>query len=213
MGIDAEMFVRTRAKVTAEQVTKKAHALVSAFGTGVLSVLRPGVIGDYQHHALAIVPEWEQDGDTIRPDKGETFIRVYLWGRYYGKGYERGDIVSTIAVAQWLEAHFPGGSVWYGGDSSGVCAAPFGAAERADLWAHFCAVGHDPYMSGRGEEKGQWGVCDFCGGAPMRSCGGGHDREFVYCSGCGLKHVRNPRTGNVIEVPRGKDFFDVKGAP
>lgn len=78
-----------------------------------------------------------QDGDTLHAKDGEWFLEVSLWTRYYGVGYERGDLMTICSVAEWIEANIPGAVVYYGGDSSGVEAEPFDAAARDKLKKHF----------------------------------------------------------------------------
>src|SRR5690348_13844539 len=103
MGVDCEMFVRTKTPVTPAQVRRWAYELVSAFGTDLLWVTRPGesTFDPEGRHALEIIDKHDQDGPTILPRKGETFIRARLWTRYYGKGYERGNLPAILAIADW----------------------------------------------------------------------------------------------------------------
>lgn len=185
MGIDAEMFVRTKEQVTKEQVLNWAYEIGSAFGSKRFFGIRPDQgWGDPRHH-LVIIDEYHQDGPSIFPDEGETFIRVYLWTQYYGPEYERGDLPLIINVARWLEEKIPSAEVWYGGDSSGVLAKPFGVAEREGLWKHFIAVGHAPYSDYFDRTDGvKAPICDMCDKA-LRCNGWGQNWRLFYCSGCG----------------------------
>lgn len=210
MGIDARMFVRTKATYTDQQVRRLAHDLVAAFGTDRLFVIPPGP--DDWHdgkgrHAIEVIDKYEQDGPDILPEDGETFLCVHLWTRYYGKGYERGDCTTICAVAEWLESRVPGGVVWYGGDSSGVCAKPFGARQRAALRALFNESGHDNYRGGWGDETNA-PKCDFCGGVPMSACGGGGGDTFFACGGCQNRGRVGPAGTFVGFLPR-----ELKDAP
>lgn len=139
MGINAKMLVRTTATLTQEEVRRLSYHLASSLGADNFWIDRE------EHGALAIVPEWDQDGPTLYPKRGETFIRVYLTTRYYGPGYERGDLLIICAVAEWCEQNIPNAEVWYGGDSSGVCVEPFSAEERTKLRQHL-------YMPDKGRE-------------------------------------------------------------
>lgn len=135
---------------------------------------------------------WTQDGPPIFSEPGETFIEAHLWTRYYGPGYERGNWPIIKLTAEWLETRFPGGEVWYGGDSSGICAEKFDAAAREEIHKLYLTDGHKPYtgffgtFSGRQKAKQ---TCDFCGGAAMINSGGGGGTEFWHCAGCGLHRV------------------------
>ena len=160
MGIDAKMLVKTTADIDATAVKKMAHKLASAFYHDSFWILKTATFCE-PHHCLSLVNEYEQDGDTIYPADGEKFIEVHIATRYYGVGYERGDLPLIISVANWLDYNIPESSIWYGGDSSGVCAAPFGKSERDALWEHFCSVGHTPYIGAFGGTSKN-PMCDFC---------------------------------------------------
>ena len=217
MGVDAQMLVKTRAPLDAKAVRRLSVDLCEAFGHDKFMVWEDwkdyetdAVVG---RHALEIVGEYGQDGDSIFPEPGETLIEVHFMGRYYGEGYERGDLGLIINVASWLEARIPGARIFYGGDSSGICAEPFDAEARAALWAHFCRVGHRPYRGGFGtfRQSGAVMQCGFCDEG-MIDTGGSRDRTFYYCSGCGKKAIRFT-DGRVQIVPKGKEFFDMRDEP
>lgn len=192
MGIDAEMFVRTKSHISEAMFRKLRWEMVAAFGADRFW------IWDDAHdkqHALERVFEYRQDGDTILPEAGETFLRVNLGTRYYGcDGYERGDLPFIVAVADFLERRVDGGEVWYGGDSSGVCAAPFGREVREKYLDHFAVVGRMPYAgdprSGRQDWLGDnhdWAHrrCHFCD-EPMMRNGSGAGFALLQCYGCGF---------------------------
>lgn len=190
MGIDAEMFVRTRTKVTDEEIEEIRYRMCCAFGAGRFS-------DDYESEdeegrtvkvsALYRINEYWQDGHTLQPKKGETFIRCGLWTRYYGPGYERGDCPFICAVAEFLEMSFPGGEVWYGGDSSGVLAKRI---DRKFLLQHFYTNGHAPYIDYLARKGGV--TCPRCK-KPMNQHGfggAGNDWASWTCHGCGRQAVR-----------------------
>ncbi|MEH6414078.1 hypothetical protein [Pseudomonas sp. CGJS7] len=79
---------------------------------------------------------YQQDGPPIDADPGECLLEINLFSRYYDEDYARGDPILIAAVADWLDAQIPGCEVWYGGDSSGVLAAPFGRQRRRQLIEH-----------------------------------------------------------------------------
>lgn len=193
MGVDAQMLVKTRRALSENAVHALALDLAEAFGPEKFYLNREA--DDYgdgshypAHHALSIVDKFEQDGDTIFPSPGEQFIEVHTWHRYYGVGYERGDLPTYIGIAEWLERRIPGCAVFYGGDSSGICAEPFDAASRAALMDHFAKVGHKPYRGGWDRER-DGPLCDFCR-IQMQRCGWGPEWAAWSCAGCGDKWER-----------------------
>lgn len=212
MGVDAQMLVRTRQALIPADVRRLSVDLCEAFGHRSFWVWEDweNENGEHGRHALEIVREYSQDGDSIFPDAGETFIEVNIATRYYGDGYERGDISLIIAVASWLERRIADARIYYGGDSSGICAEPFDAAERERYWAHFCRVGHKPYTGGWGmfNAPGRVVRCGFCD-VDMLATGGGQDRGFYVCVGCGKKVIQH-HDGRAEIVPKGKDFFDMR---
>lgn len=134
---------------------------------------------------------YRQDGVDVPAKEGECLLELSLMGRYYGEGYERGDILKYCAIAEWLEANIPGCEVWYGGDSSGVCAEPFTAERRAALRAHlYSDKGRDYFnRSGWGDFKPRPPSCSLCPGNCYRGAqygfGGKGDYAAFHCSGCG----------------------------
>lgn len=145
---------------------------------------------------------WTQDGPPIFSTPGEQFIRVHLWTRYYGPGYERGAWPVIRATAEWLERHVPGCTVYYGGDSSGICAEPLHAAARDYLNAHYLTHGHEPYRGGRGLAPI---LCDFCLRG-MHDVGGGQGQRFWHCDGCDLKTITVGAERH--DLPKDMEFFD-----
>lgn len=213
MGVDAQMLVRTYQSFTPAEVRALAVDLCEAFGPERFWIFKDwdNEDGTTGRHALHLTAKYEQDGDDITPDSGETFIEVEPATRYYGAGYERGDLPFLIAVAQWLESRIPDARIFYGGDSSGACAEVWDAEARAVAFAHFCKVGHKPYCGGWDmfAARGHVLRCGFCA-VDMIATGGGPDRSFYYCPGCDDKAILTPSTGAVLQVPRGKDFFDMR---
>lgn len=126
---------------------------------------------------------WMQDGDPMFAEPGETLLKVSLWTRYYGPGYERGDILTICAIAEWIERSMQPCEVWYGGDSSGVLAEPFGEKRRQELRAHLYGKNGRDY----------WGTfptpkpCGLCvpGENRFNRHGWGGNYVAVSCGGCG----------------------------
>jgi len=187
MGIDAEMFVRVKGKVTEAQLIAAEHTLFERIGSHALEM--------WTEHLLKEVDKWEQDGPEINPRKGETFVKVNLWTRYYGPGYERGNFRLIHDVAEVLETIFRDGVVWYGGDSSGVCAEKFDAPARAALRDHWLKFGHEPYSRGKNPfmakgETDDGPDCRRCK-VPTHRYGWGGNYAAFFCE-CGERvEVRN----------------------
>lgn len=196
MGVDAEMFVRVKREVSDGEVRSLRLKLGDAFGADKFWIWRNGQgpapvdatsDGGSSRHSVERVKRFTQDGDDIEPDRGETFLRVYPASRYYGIGYERGDLPFLLMLARFLR-EVTGGEVWYGGDSSGACAQVLDDAYERELWAHFVANGHRPYLDGM-----EWGgdgiptaYCNLCS-SPMRRYGAGSSGMYApfCCYGCG----------------------------
>ena len=186
MGVDARILVKTFAEVTDDQILDWSWRLAEAFGLDIIWVHRPTEENSYSQRAIKRVTVHTQDGPAVYPLAGETFLEVSIVGRYYGPGYERGDIVSYIAIAFWLEQNIPDCKVWYGGDSSGVCLELFNFQKRTELMHHFCKVGHYPYYSYFGRQVGNKKKCNWCN-KPMSQYGFSGDRIAAQCTGCGLR--------------------------
>jgi predicted RNA-binding Zn-ribbon protein involved in translation (DUF1610 family) len=183
MGIDAEMFVRTKAKVTAEEVREWAYRLGETFGPENFWIWK-----DERkiRHCLEIIKVYHQDGPDIKPKHGETFVGVYPATRYYGPGYERGDLPLLVMISEWLEENIPGAEVWYGGDSSGVEAEKFDRRARNQLIRHFNKYGHAPYHGhfDRKDDDVKAPICKCCW-KKMRRYGWGKNYAAFTCGGCG----------------------------
>lgn len=127
-----------------------------------------------------------QDGNTIFANHNEWFLSVSLWTRYYGFGYERGDLLTICAVAEWCEENIPGCAVWYGGDSSGVCIEPFTKSRRIELRKHLYSQSGRDYFNYRGLAVRHPRPCGLCvDGGSFSQYGFGQNYIAVHCSGCG----------------------------
>ncbi len=190
MGIDAKMYFKTKSKPTKKDILNLAVRLHDCFKDAV-SVSRPGKYSwnPKGSHCLEIVNEYIQDGPEIYPEKDETLVQVELVGRYYDSDYERGDITSYISIAKWIEINVPDAEVFYGGDSSGVCAYRFDKECRDGLFKHFASCGHLDYVGFMGAnigDKDKLRFCDFCE-TNMVQYGFGRDYAAFRCVGCDFK--------------------------
>ena len=181
MGVDAEMVVVSPTTMTDRELLRLSYETVAAFGHERFFVSR----GDYgeAHHALTPGTEY-----TLRPIASGFAFRTHLWSSYYGPGYERGDLPFLLALRRWFEAKIPGCAVYYGGDTGETLDLLDDAAER-DLWAHFVAHQHFPYikhdrlMGGDGIPTPDCWLCD----EPMLRNGFGSSYGGFWCPGCGYQ--------------------------
>ena len=201
MGIDAEMFVRTMATITDEQLRQWNYQLGSIFGHDAFWIWEASEPEDCRR-SIARIPVYEQDGPDITPEEGETFLQLSPSTRWYGAGYERGDLPFLVALAEWCESVIPGADVWYGGDSSGVIAEPFGIQARHHLLKHlYSEAGRDYFLATDRSSlfpAGEWKTphCEFCGVDMTRTGFGGVGDSYggYVCYGCG-KEVETRDTG------------------
>lgn len=138
------------------------------------TVLQPGKI-------------YTQDGPPIIAQADEWLINVSLRSRYYGIGYERGDLLTICAIAEWCEVNLQPCQVWYGGDSSSVTAAMFGPEMRVMLRRHmYSASGKDYYSYGDGNHP-RPPACTLCPNGKNMSTqySSGGSYVAVHCAGCG----------------------------
>lgn len=191
MGVDVEMRVHTPETLDALSVRKLAGDISAGFFREFFWLVR-----DEDQHALSIVADDDEDDwhdCADRPDGG-TLITVSTLSRYYGEGYERGHWPIISGVMRWLRARLPQATIWYGGDSGGTLAV-FTEADDSKMWAHFIAVGHDPYH-GTGTRDSFCGesapFCDFCQRRKWNN-GGFASVSFWMCDGCGETNA--PRIG------------------
>jgi hypothetical protein len=185
MGIDAVMYVLSKAKHTEAEINGVAWQMCAVFGANNFFVERNK---DRPHHALELGNS--QDGETI--------IHVRLLTRYWGPGYERGSLALLLALGEWLERKFPHGEVWYGGDCDDECSL-FDRAARAKLLDHAASEhGTDYFMSTPGP------MCEFCQ-ALMNQCRYGAGGIGSVCLGCRLHRLVDESGGLTEAVGRWPD--------
>lgn len=202
MGIDARMFVRVPRAVSDNDLRDWNYRL----GSMAHHWLFLGSGDRIYHKPLERIAIYKQDGDDIVPKDGETFLNVPLGGRYYSDGYERGDLLAYVGIAEFLEVLIPDCAVWYGGDSSGVCAELFDRSARTKLLAHASKVSHDPYNSHfdsrRDVPQPMCQSCEF----PMDRRGFGNNYALFTCNGCDweiqIRDGQKIEGFNVAEIER-----------
>lgn len=194
MGIDAEIFVKTTHIPTQEELEEWRCKLGDAFDPENF------LIGTHQP-ALEVVSAVYQDSfeePELKPKEGEVFIKVNIWSRYYGIGYERGDYPFIYTLIRWLEANIPEAVVYYGGDSSGCLFEHFHREKREHLMDHFLRSGHAPYRDYFDPSGGQGKLGNLkhvarpvcprggCGPKSLRQYGFGAQYIGLNCVACGL---------------------------
>lgn len=131
---------------------------------------------------------YDPDGDRIFAVGDECLLEVSLGGRYYGEGYERGDILTYCAVAEWIEDNIEGAEVYYGGDSSGVLPERFDADRRLQLRKHlYSKAGRDYFRHDFGSTATTPPACSLCPSDQYRGSQYGYGQAYAafHCSGCG----------------------------
>lgn len=205
MGVDAEIIVKAREQLDDEQVLDLARRLAEAIGPKHFMIGADPWSGP--RHALKRVGcaacrnEYDdegpcpfegpgphavhfQDGDPVVFPGDVTVLRVNLWGRYYGVGYERGSFPILAAICDWLTRNC--GDVYYGGDSSGVCVRPWSEI-RESLFSHWCEVGGAPYFSAFDSDAAEYArVCALCDRSMVRH-GWGQAFAIYSCMWCGRR--------------------------
>ena len=123
MGLDAKMFVVPRRPLTLDDFEMLEADTDNAFGRHLRG---------RANHLGGSCLEW--DGHVIH---------VLLTGRYYGPGYERGDLPFYLSLRRWFLSRLPRCEVWYGADEAVELLTD--AAEEK-LWDHFVRFQHRPYQ-------------------------------------------------------------------
>ena len=194
MGVDAQMVVRLSEPISDDELIQASYRLAEACGRSEVFWLSSDddLARGECRRALNRVDDTE-DGlwhacGVAQPDG--FWLWVSLGGRYYGPGYERGDLWSYVSVAEWLERIFPGAVVYYGGDSSEMI-VPWTHVERETFIAHWAKSGGRPYYAGEGKTYGRWygdehakrPICPLCQ-HPATQYGSGRDFASWQCGGC-----------------------------
>ena len=206
MGIDARILVRYKSeqRPTDEQLAEWSFRLCETFGANNfimedLPLSREAGLKDssllfpkIRRFAFDLSEDgkiYYQDGDPITAEPEEWLLEVNLVGRYYNIGYTRGDIILYISIAEWLEINVPDIEIWYGGDSSGVCAEPFTLKLRNLLKTHFFSPQSRSYFRPHEfqENRPYPPKCNLCppGLDRRMQCGYNEGYSKYHCRGCG----------------------------
>lgn len=188
MGLDAYMAVVLDREPTAKELKRWTWELRDCF--------------DRATDGIGLWDGWPELPPGAQ-GPGQAVLLLGLGGRYYGKGYERGNLPQLVAIAEWCERRIPGlVAIWYGGDS---LSQTFGRAEREELFAHFCEHGHRPYHRYPDPDGPICAECD----EPGCVFGWGPGRRVFRCLGCDTETVRFD-DGTVRVVTPGQDKWEVK---
>jgi len=210
MGIDAEILVRgvPKDKVTDEWLKEMSWQLCRSIGArkffinteeGRTAISRTEQCWRENEGDEPGSIYYEDSDDPIKANDDECLLNVNVWTRYYGVGYERGDILTLCAIAEWLETNIPECTVHYGGDSSGVLAEPWTEEKRRALRNHLYSIEGRSYFSSwcQRDEFGLPPACSLCPGGVYQGWRGGAGRDFASfnCGGCG-KSTETRDAGN-----------------
>lgn len=210
MGIDAVMYVEIPGEVSTADLKAMGYELGSCVGPESFLTWAPEVDNNLPWRKQGRGPlefaDFSDDGDEngaiygLTRRDGFTLVQVSLSGRYYGRGYERGNLWTYVAVGAWFESQVAGCTVWYGGDSSDELDL-FDEEYQSALIQHWAEVGGRPHYSYHcsNETLSSGRVipnCPVCDVALNRSGWGGNgDEEYAHvsCMGCG--YSRSTRDG------------------
>lgn len=202
MGIDPELYAKTKQHLTDRQVRDLAVEMCVALGAGPFLILR----GQEPRHALWRCEQADidfvvdQEGNPIHDGTGDM-LQVGVDTRFRGASWERGNWPEIANAAQWLESRLPGTTMWYGGAHE-QHVTPLGLQERTEMWEDFVANGNRPYDDAfRTADAPQCRCCRYgMEGAFL----GDYDSRLLYCKGCGyfmLKHSN----GRVVLTRDGRE--------
>lgn len=205
MGLDAVMVVRLSAPITDADLVDASYRLAEAVGGEQFMLSTNAAIDqDKRQRALNRVTDSYQVPSGCAMSDGE-WLDVAFCGRYYGPGYERGNLWIYIQTAEWLLRNFTGCAVYYGGDSGGPN-DEWTSTLRDELIAHWAEHGHRPYHQNR------WGQrpsvpdpeCPLCE-KPATQYGSGGQFASWTCDACGRHWVWR---GGAIAMFDASDKFD-----
>jgi Zn ribbon nucleic-acid-binding protein len=187
MGVLAVLLVELPSPLDLATLTRLAYDLAEAFGDNVLETRPSGgpdgfspCVGRVQAADAGLLP-----GNRASPT--DRWLRIRTCRPYYDFGYERGPIVTYLALSAWWERRVPGVVVWYGPDEPRDRLAPLDAARRQNLLDHFCRVGHRPYRTPSWPHRiAEGAALPRCCGLPMTWVGwNGRSIHVLRCLACG----------------------------
>jgi len=160
MGIDAEVKIFTKNKLTPDEIREKSFRLGAVLGAE-----------NFFSHSNSFFITQEKD----------NLYNIVVSTRYYGPDYERGNWIFLRTLFEFLPRLFPGCTILYGGDHED-------ALEKVDqnfireMDNHFFRVGHEPY---RAYGKPNKVICPLCKHPANEFGWAGMTSTISRCSGCG----------------------------
>jgi hypothetical protein len=189
MGVDARMYIPSDRIYSEDELIKLSYRLGEATDPHHFCLY------DENSHALEIedttygsIAEYNESFKEAK-----QIIDVNLMGRYYGPGYERGNLWDYIAIAVWIEKNM-NVTPWYGGDSD-MQLELFDENYRQELINHWTKSGGIPYRD-RQERHQFQPTCPRCK-VLATQFGYGVDYAAWTCLGCGKNWNWNSKDGVV----------------
>lgn len=154
MGLNTKIYIRNKGKfLTQKEVSKLANTICEAFGYDNFFINDDDNVIEDRYNAIDIVKENFEDS--------YQYLEVRLATRYYGKGYERGDLPLIYCVAKWLEMRIPNCEILYDYDKAEydtiqeeINAMPkFDKKRREQLFKYFVKKGKKWYRDMRSLTK------------------------------------------------------------
>lgn len=195
MGVDAEMVIRLECKPSREDVLRWSWSLCESIGAEHF-----WLDAAEGRSALLWLDDADEDADLHAPYGAGLYVQTFM--RYYGEGYERGDLLVICAIAEWAEQNIPGASVEYGGDCNDSL-TPFGRERREQLRAHLYGHAGRAYYKDRPSEPSypkppRCGICKPSG-PEFHRCGFGANYCAVSCAGCGKSWTSHDHGATFVE--------------
>ena len=188
MGIDAVIEVGVNREVSDDEIKRWSWLLAECIGARYFFIDKENGQGALSRSKKEEYGPWCSKEEAV---KHAEMLEVHTWSRYYGEGYERGDILTLCGIAEWCEANLPGAVVYYGGDSDEIITS-WSEEERKKLRDLLYT------SSGRAYFRGGFGLdeypqatpplCSLCidsSGFAQNAAGQGGKYIGVYCPGCG----------------------------
>lgn len=190
MGVNAVVYVAIPKEMTDREILRASYELCEAFGPDKFMLNRKHEYSTRNEHALIRYND-NAAAYTLKPEPNvnHTVLRVRLWSRYYGPGYERGDFPFLYALARYMERKYFA-TVYYGGDV-GDSIELWDSDGQEEFLEHFSKFGHSPYRTYSFQpEEHHFGhpFCEYCQ-EPMNRFGWGRSYASYTCLGCGWQQV------------------------
>jgi hypothetical protein len=189
MGVDAEMVFTMTQEPTEKRLREIQYQLMERVGKEIF--WRESVDDSGQKQPQMFLEPWFEEEYSCfdGPRLGlRNMVRVKIWSRYYGEGYERGPGLQLAAAMLVLLSQPDVDRVFYGGDSSGIEGEDYTRERVHELIDYYCRFGHESYrrpgFQPHGERTGEPPKCTYCHIEMIRSGYGQHFASF-FCSGCG----------------------------